>query len=456
MRRKNVDMLSGSITKSLLAISIPVMVMNVVQSLFNIIDMTILKTYDGNGMAVGAVGVCGSLISLITGLVIGISAGANVVVAKHIGRKDQNCIDRAVGTAMAFSVLAGVALAVIGISCAELFLGWMNCPDRLIDQAALYFRLYFAGVPILMVYNFCASILRASGDTRRPMFFLTLGGVIKVVCTYWFVSQYQMGVEGVAFATILSWSMSAFLGLHALTRNTDRVRIRIRNIRFYWSELSPILRIGVPAGLQQALYSIANVIIVATVNSFGPEATTGISIANNYDGILYQLCHATSLAVMPYVSQNIGAGNVKRAMQSVWKGILITVCLGVSFGALSAVFSAQLSSIMSSDPVVINYSCQKMVIISSTYFICGINDVFGAALRGMGKPIIPTVATMLFLCALRFVWVYWIFPLVPNMTFLYLVWPVGWTLSIIMLLFVFFPTARKLAKPAQPSPNATL
>lgn len=456
MRRNDVNMLSGSITKSLLAIAIPVMIMNVVQSLFNIIDMTILKTYDGDGMAVGAVGVCGSLISLITGLVIGVSAGANVVVAKHIGRKDQAAIDRAVGTAMAFSVASGVALAVIGTSCAELFLGWMNCPDRLIEQAALYFRLYFAGVPILMVYNFCASILRASGDSQRPMIFLTAGGIIKVACTFLFVSQFEMGVKGVAFATILSWSASAFLGLWALIRNKGFVRIQIRSIRFYRNELSHILRIGVPAGLQQALYSIANVIIVATVNSFGPEATTGISIANNYDNILYQLCHATSLAVMPYVSQNIGAGNVKRAMQSVWKGILITVFLGATFGALSALFSTQLSSIMSSDPTVIDYSRQKMIIISSTYFICGINDVFGAALRGMGKPLMPTIATLVYMCALRFVWVYLIFPLIPNMTFLYLVWPVGWMLSIITLLFVFFPTAKKLAKTAHPAPSTNL
>lgn len=454
MHRKDVDMLSGPIMKSLMAIAIPVMVMNVVQSLFNIIDMTILKTYNGDGMAVGAVGVCGSLISLITGLVIGVSAGANVVVAKHIGRKDQAAIDRAIGTAMAFSVVAGVVLTVIGTTCAELFLGWMNCPDRLIVQAALYFRLYFAGVPILMVYNFCASILRASGDSRRPMIFLTVGGVVKVVGTFLFVSQFQMGVKGVAFATILSWSVSAFLGLWALIRNKGLVRIQVRNIRFYRSELSQILRIGVPAGLQQAMYSIANVIIVSAVNSFGPEATTGISIANNYDGILYQLCHATSLAVMPYVSQNIGAGNVKRAMESVWKGILLTVCLGASFGALSALFSTQLSSIMSSDPTVIAYSRQKMIIISSTYFICGINDVICAALRGMGKSMAPTIATLMYLCALRFVWVYLIFPLIPNMTFLYLVWPVGWTLSIITLLFVFFPTARKLAKAAHPIPNA--
>ena len=449
MLRKDVNMLSGSIMKGLLAISIPVMIMNVVQSLFNIIDMTLLKTYDAaGGSAVGAVGVCSTLITLITGLVIGVSTGANVTIARSIGRRDQAGVDRAIGSAMAFSVTAGIALAVIGISGAELFLRWTNCPDKLLEEAALYFRLYFAGVPILMVYNFCASILRAAGDSQRPMVYLTVGGVVKVALNFVFVAKFKLGVTGVAVSTIISWGVSAGLGLWALIRNKGVVRIRVGNIRFYKTEAKQMLYIGVPSGLQQALYSVANVIITATVNSFGPEATTGISIANNYDGILYQISTATALAVMPYVSQNIGCGNVKRAMQSVWKGILITVALGASFGALSAVFSTQLSSIMSSDPAVIAYSRQKMIIISSTYFICGINEIFGAALRGMGKPIPATVATLVFMCAIRFVWVYLIFPLVPNMTFLYLIWPIGWILSIITLLFVFFPTARKLAETA--------
>lgn len=456
MRKKDVDMLSGSIVKGLLLISIPVMIMNVVQSLFNIIDMTILKTYDtGNGIAVGAVGVCGTLISLITGLAIGLSTGANVVIAKNIGRQDQASVDRAIGSAMAFSVTAGVALAVIGISGAELFLRWANCPDKLLSQATLYFRLYFAGVPILMVYNFCAAILRSTGDSRRPMVFLTVGGIVKVASTFLFIAQWNMGVTGVAVATILSWLVSAVLALLTLIRNKGTVKIRIQNIRFYKNEATQILHIGIPAGLQQALYSVANVIISATVNTFGPDATTGISIANNYDGILYQISVATALAVTPYVSQNVGCGNIKRAMQSVWKGILITVCLGGFFGALSATFSAQLSSIMSSNPAVIAYSQQKMILISSTYFICGINEIFGAALRGMGKPIAATITTLVFMCAIRFVWVYLVFPLVPNLTFLYLIWPIGWILSIITLLCVFFPTAKKLARTVKPSVLST-
>lgn len=452
MRRKDVNMLSGSIFKGLLVVAIPVMVMNVLQSLFNIIDMAILKAYDtGGGIAVGAVGVCGTLISLITGLVIGVSTGANAIVARYIGQKDQASVERSIGSAMAFSVVSGIVLAVIGIFGAELFLRLINCPDRLMAEAVLYFRLYFAGVPLFMVYNFCASILRSSGDSSRPMIFLTIGGAVKVALTFLFIAQFRMGVKGVAFATILSWAVTAVLGMWVLLGNEGILKICARNIRFYKREIKQILHIGIPAGLQQALYSVANVIITSTVNTFGSEATTGISIANNYDGILYQVSMAASFAVLPYVSQNVGAGNIKRAIKSIWTGTLITVCMGASIGGLSAIFSGELSSLLSSDPQVIAYAQQKMIIISSTYFICGINGIVGASLQGMGKPMVVTVATMIWMCAFRFVWVYLIFPLMPNLTFLYLVWPIGWILSIATQMFVLIPTVKKLHKAHQPS-----
>lgn len=442
MRRKDVNMLEGSIIKGILTIAIPVMVMNVATSLFNIIDMTVLKTFGG---AVGAVGVCGTLISLITGLVIGVSSGSNVIIARYIGRKDPASVDRAINTAMAFSIAAGIALAIIGVVGAPLFLTWNNCPDALLQEATLYFRLYFAGVPILMVYNFCAAILRSSGDSKRPMIFLIIGGIVKVLSNLVFAGVFHLGVKGVAFATILSWCVFTTLGLTALTHNQGAVKLRLKDIHFYKKEMNEILHIGIPAGMQQALYSIANVIITAEVNKLGPAATTGMSIANNFDGILYQISVATSLAIMPYVSQNIGAGNLKRAVRSVWEGILVTVALGGFFGALSAIFSRQLSGIMSADPEAIKYSMQKMVLISSTYFICGINEILGAALRSMGKPLASTISVMVWMCGFRFVWVYLIYPLFPaSLTYLYLVWPIGWVMSSLSLLCVLIPTVKKM------------
>lgn len=444
MYKKDVNMLSGPITKGLLTISIPIMVMNVVQSLFNIVDMAILKNYATNGNAVGAVGVSSTLISLITGLLIGISSGANVVIARHIGQGDREQVEKATGNAIALALTGGVLLMVIGVVFARVFLLWTNCPASILDQAVLYFRLYFAGVPILMLYNFCAAILRSTGDSKRPMVFLTLGGVFKIFLTYFFVAVLPLEVAGVAYATILSWGISAALAFYSLLKNDSIVRLYWNRIRFYRQEVADMLTIGVPAGLQQAFYAIANVIITATVNTFGADATTGISIANTFDGILYQISTAPALAVMPYVSQNIGNCNIKRAKQAVLKGIFITVSLGASFGALSAVFSAELSSIMSDSPAAIAYSQQKMIIISSTYFICGINEIMGAALRGMGRPILATATTLVYMCFFRFVWVYLIFPLCPNLTFLYLVWPIGWLLSILTLLPFYGATVKKL------------
>ena len=447
MLKKEVNMLSGSIVKGLLAICVPVMIMNVLQSMFNIVDMTVLKMYDtDNGYSVGAVGTSGTLISLITGLVIGCASGSNVVVARYIGKGDQEQIDRAIGTSILLSIVAGILLLIIGVSFAEVFLTWVNCPKELMSGASLYFRLYFIGTPIMMVYNFCAALLRSTGDSKRPMLYSITGGVVKLLCTLLFVGVLKWQIVGVALATIVSWTVMATLGFVALVKNDSVVKIKFNKIKFYAEELKEILYIGIPAGLQQALYSIANVLITATVNTFGKDATTGISIANQFDGILYQISTAPALAVMPYVSQNVGAGNMKRATESVWKGMLITTILGASLGSLSAIFSAELSSIMSSNPAVIAYSQQKMIIVSSTYFISGINEILGAAMRGLRKPIVATVCTLIFMCVFRFIWVWFIWPLVPNLTFLYLVWPIGWTSSIITLLFFYFPTVNNLKR----------
>ena len=445
MKTNNVDMLSGSVFKGLLSITMPIMIMNIMQTMFNVVDMSVLGNFV-NDTAVGAVGACGTLIVLCTSLLIGIASGANVVIAKHIGRGDREHAERAVGCAVLFSIVGGLVLAVIGVSCAKIFLSWTNCPEELIKQAAIYFRIYFLGVPVIMFYNFCASILRSIGDTKRPMLFLMLGGVIKILLNFFFVTVFDMTVEGVAIATIISNTIAGGLCFIVMLRSNDMIRFNYKRMKFYGSELKQMLYVGIPTGLQSSLYSLANTVIATAVNRFGADATTGLSIANQFDGILYQIVHAPSLAIIPYVAQNIGAKNINRAKEAVATSVIITIAFGASLGALSAIFSGQLSSLMSSTPAVIMYSKQKMIIVSSTYFICGINEVLSGALRGMGKPIIPTISTLIFMCMLRIVWVHFVFPICPTLTFLYLVWPIGWILCIIIALSVFFPTLSKLQK----------
>ena len=445
MKKSNVNMLSGSITKGLLSLAIPIMIMNVMQSVFNIIDMTALR-YFSNDMSVGAVGTCSSLISLCTSLVIGLSAGANIIVAKRIGAGDKERTDRAVVTAVLLAVTGGLLLMVIGVTFADTFLKLTNCPDTLMERATLYFRIYFWGVPIQLLYNFCASILRATGNTKKPMYYLIIGGIIKVIFTIFFLVVFDLDVAGVALATIISNLVTSTLAFRRLLKS-GILNINLKNIRFDIEELKQILFIGVPTGLQSAMYSMANVIIISVVNSFGENATTGISIANQFDGILHQIIKAPALATMPYIAQNIGAGNIKRVKQTIIRAVLITSAFGGVFGSLSAIFSGALASIMSSTPAVIAFAQQKMIIISSTYFISGINEIMGDVLKGMGKPILPTIATLIFMCLFRFVWVYIIYPLLPqNLTFLYLVWPTGWILSIITLLIAYFPAISKLEK----------
>ena len=367
-----------------------------------------------------------------------------MIVARHNGEGNRSKTNDSINTSLAFSFAGGVFLLVIGLLFAKTFLKWTNCPESLLPDAVKYFKLYFIGAPILMLYTIFGTILRANGDTKRPMYFSITGGVIKVILNYFCVAVLKTSVEGVAIATIASNLIAGLLLYYALIKSNDNFDFKLRNMKFKMEELKKILHIGIPSGLQTGLYSFANVIIATAVNSLGAAATTGISIANQFDGILYQVIHAPGVAAVSYVAQNIGACKYDRVKKSIISSCLVSIAFGASLGSLSAIFSKELSSIMSSTPEVIAYSQQKMIIISSTYFICGINEVMGSVLKGMGKPIIPTVATLVFMCALRFVWVYGFFPMCPNLTFLYLVWPVGWILSIITLLIAYFPAMKKL------------
>lgn len=444
--KKNVDILSGSITRGLLSLAIPIMIMNVAQSLFNLMDMAVLRFY-ADDTAVGAVGACGSIFTLCTCLLVGVSAGATVVIARRIGAGEKENAEKATMTAILFAIISGCVLMLIGVVFAEDFLRFTNCPEKLLPSAVSYFKIYFYGIPILMLYNFCAAILRAMGDTKRPMYFLICGAAIKLLFTILLIKTLKKGVESVAIATIISNAVACALTFLALTHKKDIVHIKLKKLRFNGKELKAILYNGVPAGFQSGLYSFANVIIATVVNSFGPDATTGIAIANQYDGILYQISCATALAVIPYVSQNMGAGNIKRVKQTIGRGIMLTVCFGATLGALSAIFSRQLSGLVSASPAVIEYSHQKMVLVSSTYFICGINELLGGVMKGMGKPIAPAMTSLVFMCLIRFVWVYVIFPLVPNnLTFLYLIWPIGWVLSISTLFIVYRITMSRIEK----------
>lgn len=455
MARRNVNMLEGSIYKGILSMTIPILMMNVLQSLFNIIDMTVLKNFGSNEATVGAVGVSGTLISVTTALGVGIASGSAVVVARYIGKGDPKRVQRSMGTAFFMVTVIGLLIALLGLFGSRALLRMINCSEALLDEAARYLCLYFVGVPISLIASAAHAVMRAAGDARRTRNQVVAAGALKVILSVVFVVFFNLSVVGVALATILSWVLSAGLGILSLRRGYGTTRLYYSNIRPFGTEIREVMFIGIPEGLQKALYSVANLIITATVNTFGPNATTGCSIANNFDGLMYQVACAASFAVVPYVSQNIGAGNLQRAKRAIVTGTVITVAMGVTFGGLSGIFSASLSSIMSSNPDVIAYSVQKMMLISPTYFICGINEVLGGALRGMGRPMHATVAALVYMCGIRFVWVYLVFPALPqNLTFLYLIWPIGWVLSSLTLLVALLFRLRSLKRELGEQPTA--
>lgn len=453
MRRNEVNMLSGSIVKALFTISLPIMIMNIINSLFNIIDMTILKSFSPeDSFVVGAVGICGTPTSLIINFAIGLSIGANAVIARYIGANDHERTEKAVGATVFFSLVCGFAMLVLGVLLSKDILVLVGCADELLADATLYFRLYFLGIPLFILYTFLTAIFRSVGDTRRPMLYIITGGAAKIMLTYVFVGIFNMSIIGVALSTIISWLITAALLLITLIRSDFAVKLYLSRIRFYPKEILNIIKIGLPAALQNACYSIANVSVAAEANSFGAAATTGVSIANNYDSVLYNITYSPSLAVLPFMSQNIGAGNVKRAKKAVWRGILIATSLGLFFGSLSAIFSGQLSSIMSSNPDVIRFSQQKMILISPLYLLNGISQIFCEGLRVMKKPVVPTISSFLFYFALRLVYIYLVFPMLReynNLSLLYLAWPISWISAIIFLLSFYLPTAKKFKLPEQ-------
>lgn len=446
-KAKSVDILNGPIVKGILAMAIPIMVMNVLQSLFGIIDIKIVAHLGGS---VGAVSVGGTFTSVLTGLLIGLAVGANVVISKYIGQGDKEEADKTVGTAILISIVGGLAIMVLGLIVARPVLILINCPASLLDDATVYLRLFFISVPGLILYNFAANILRSIGETKKPMIFYTIAGVIKIVLTYALILLFKDSMWGVGVATILANLFAGITTFVAVLKNKKDIEFKAKHLKFYGPQVKQILGVGIPAGLQTALYSLANLVIGAEVNKNGEFATTGISIANHFDAIIYQIVVAPGHAVTSFVAQNVGANNFKRVKQIVIKATILTVLIGGISGGLSAIFSGQLTAMIDPTPEVIAYSRQKMTLVSSLYFICGIYEIFGATLRGLGKAIVPTICTLSFMCGLRFLWVYLIYPLMRgNLTFLYLVWPVGWVLSIAVMLAVYIPTIKKLEENAK-------
>ena len=433
---RSMDMTEGPLMSKVLFFALPIMLSGILQLVFNAADTIVVGRFAGNE-ALAAVGSVGSLNNLLISLFIGLSVGVNVVVARYTGAQNFRMVSKAVHTAVLLSLISGVGLAILGNFAAYPLLRMMGSPEDVIALAALYVRILFVGMPVQLLYNFCAAILRAIGDTKRPLYFLSFAGVINVVLNLIFVVMFHMSVAGVALATIASQAVSALLIVHCLMSMHGPTHLTLRKLRIDKELLIEIVRIGLPAGIQSSMFSLSNVVIQSSVNSFGSIVIAGNAAAANVGNFVYQAMNTFQQAITCFAGQNIGARKPMRVMTAMKVCMIWAVIFGLIFGVTSCIFGTQLLSLYSTDAAVIEVGLERMYIMHLTYFICGVMDVLTGALRGIGYSILPMFVSLMGACAFRILWVVTIFAAFPTMRCLIISYPVSWLLTALVLL-VFF------------------
>ena len=433
---RTMDMTEGPLLSKVLLFSLPIMLSGILQLLFNAADTIVVGRFAGNE-ALAAVGSVGSLNNMIISLFIGLSVGVNVLVARFTGSREDERVSQTVHTAVVLSVAGGVLLAFVGFAAARPLLELMGSPEDVIDLAELYVRIIFLGMPVQMLYNFCAAVLRAVGDTKRPLYFLTIAGVVNIVLNLLFVIPLRMSVAGVALATIISQAVSAVLVVRSLMAMEGPTRLHLRRLHIHPDMLVQIIRIGLPAGIQGSVFSLSNVVIQSSVNSFGSTVIAGNAAAMNVGNFVYQAMNTFQQAITCFAGQNIGARKPSRVITSMKVCMFWAVLFGTVLGLLSCVFGRQLLSLYSADAQVIAAGLERLYIVCGPYFLCGIMDVMTGVLRGIGYSLLPMIVSLLGACAFRVLWVMTIFRAAPSMGCLMASYPVSWTLTFVVLCVIF-------------------
>ncbi len=444
-------MCNGPLLGSILRFAIPLMLSGILQLLFNAADIIVVGQFTGSG-AMAAVGSTSSLNNLIINLFLGLSAGGSVVMALFYGAKDWKSVEEVAHTAILLGFLSGVTLLFVGFILAEPLLRLMGTLDDVIGQAVLYMRIVFVGMPAMMVYDFGAGILRAVGDTRRPLIFLFCGGVINVFLNLFFVIVLEMGVAGVATATAISQCISAALIVRCLIKTDAAYRINLRRLRLVKDKLLRILRVGLPAGIQGAVFSVSNVLIQSSVNSFDSTAVVaGNTSSSNIENFVYTAMNSFYHASLNFTSQNVGANKVGRIVPILRCSLMCVVAVGLILGLSAVFFGSTLLSIYNPDPEVISHGLRRLNLICSTYFLCGMMDVTCGSIRGLGPSITPTIVSLTGACGLRIVWIYTIFAMNRSLFTLYLSYPVSWFVTFSAHLVCFCVFYRRWKREALPT-----
>lgn len=440
-----IDMCNGPILPKLLRFAVPLMCSSMLQLLFNAADVIVVGRFAGDN-SLAAVGSNSSLIALLTNLFLGLSIGANILAAKHYGAKDDDGLSKTVHTSMLLGLCSGLILTVVGVAGARQILVWMQCPANVLDLAALYLRIYFAGMAATMLYNFGAALLRAVGDTQRPLFYLFFAGIVNVILNLFFVIVMKMDVAGVALATVISQCISAALVIRCLMREQGAIHLDLHSLRFNKVKLRQILQVGLPAGVQGILFSLSNVVIQASINGFGETVMAGNSAASNIENFIYVALNAFYQANVSFTSQNMGAGNYRRIWQILARVELCVLVLGLALGGVTYLFGPQLLSLYSPSPAVIQAGLVRLKIVAVTYVLCGFMDSCVGTLRGIGYSVLPMVVTLVGACILRLVWISLLFhnPAYHTVDVIYWSYPVSWVVTASVHFLCIIITMRKL------------
>ncbi|MEY8402740.1 MATE family efflux transporter [Oscillospiraceae bacterium 44-34] len=445
--RKNhrIDMCSGSLADKILLFALPLMASSLLQLLFNAADVVVVGRYAGKE-ALAAVGSNTSLINLLINLFVGLSVGTNVVVARDLGAGRHDKVGQSVHTAMTLALSSGVVMMVFGIVMARQLLEWMSSPTDVIDLAGVYLRIYFLGLPANFVYNFGAAILRAQGDTQRPLYFLTFSGVVNVVLNLIFVISLQLDVAGVALATIISQYISAVLVVRCMMREQGSLHLDLKKLGLKKQVVLRIVQVGLPAGFQGVVFSLSNVVIQSSLNSFDDSIlVAGSSAGSNIESFVYASMNAFYQAAITFVGQNYGAAKCDRVDKVARQCVGFAVIFGLIFGNLAYLFGAPLAGIYApGEPEVVQQALIRMSFICCPYFICGIMDTLVGVLRGLGSSVIPMITSIVGACGLRLLWVAAVFPLYHTPSCLFLSYPVTWSITALFhFLFLILVVRRR-------------
>ena len=432
-----IDMCNGTLMDKLIVFAVPLMISGVLQLMFNAVDIIVVGQYSGS-QSLAAVGSTTALIAIFTNLFIGISLGANVLAARFYAAGRDREMSETVHTSILVALLSGVAMAFVGVGMARWALEVMATPDDVIDLSTLYMRIYFLGMPFFMLYNYGAAILRAVGDTRRPLLFLIVAGVANAVLNVILVVKFHMAVEGVAIATVVSQLISCILVLRCLYRSESSYQLRFSKLRMNVSYLVQIFQVGIPAGIQSVVINFSNAMLQSSVNSFGSTAMAGYTAANNLLGFLYASVNSVTQACMSFTSQNYGVGKFKRMDRVLIDCAIISVVFAGTLGTIFYVFGSEILQIYTKDPDVIKAGMEIISITTIPYFLCGIMELFPGAMRGMGRSGVPMILSIIGTVGTRIVWIYGIFPLHRSLFVLFISYPGSWLITIAMQVICFF------------------